>query len=103
MPTALALPMQFDGKSNMLVHNLPQFNWGFLAEPEPALNGRTITCPRGRTLGGSSSINGGAAFCLLSRSMLPPSSAAAAAERSAVTLVVARAAAHAPPASQPTP
>jgi choline dehydrogenase len=27
-------------------------------EPEPALNNRVVSCPRGRGLGGSSSING---------------------------------------------
>lgn len=33
-------------------------NWNFQSEPEPYLNGRRITHPRGRLLGGSSSING---------------------------------------------
>jgi len=33
-------------------------NWGFQTEPEPAIGGRTIDHPRGRLLGGSSSING---------------------------------------------
>lgn len=32
-------------------------NWGFDTQPEPALNGRRLYWPRGRTLGGSSSIN----------------------------------------------
>ena len=36
----------------------PQLNWQFKSEPEPHLNGRQIYQPRGRTLGGSSSING---------------------------------------------
>ena len=36
----------------------PQLNWQFKSEPEPHLNGREIYQPRGRTLGGSSSING---------------------------------------------
>ncbi len=31
--------------------------WQFLSEPEPALNGRTLGIPRGKTLGGTSSIN----------------------------------------------
>lgn len=35
-----------------------QLNWQFKSEPEPELNGREIYQPRGRTLGGSSSING---------------------------------------------
>jgi choline dehydrogenase len=34
------------------------YNWSYLSEPEPYLNGRRIGTPRGRTLGGSSSING---------------------------------------------
>lgn len=33
-------------------------NWNFQTEPEPYLNGRRIVHPRGRLLGGSSSING---------------------------------------------
>ena len=33
-------------------------NWGFHTEPEPTMNGRRIYWPRGKTLGGSSSING---------------------------------------------
>ncbi|HEY5225558.1 MAG TPA: choline dehydrogenase [Methylovirgula sp.] len=33
-------------------------NWGFYTDPEPAMKGRRIYWPRGRTLGGSSSING---------------------------------------------
>ena len=36
----------------------PQLNWQFKSEPEPFLNNRQIYQPRGRTLGGSSSING---------------------------------------------
>jgi choline dehydrogenase len=36
----------------------PRFNWGFLTEPEPGLDGRQLPLPRGRVLGGSSSING---------------------------------------------
>lgn len=32
-------------------------NWGFLTEPEPRLNNRRLWWPRGRVLGGSSSIN----------------------------------------------
>jgi len=33
-------------------------NWAYQSEPEPTLNGRRIFTPRGRVLGGSSSING---------------------------------------------
>ena len=36
----------------------PEYNWGFSTEPEPELKYREIYYPRGRTLGGSSSING---------------------------------------------
>lgn len=36
----------------------PVYNWGFYTEPVPQLNHRKIYWPRGRTLGGSSSING---------------------------------------------
>ena len=36
----------------------PQFNWLFETEPEDNVNGRRIPIPRGKALGGSSSING---------------------------------------------
>jgi choline dehydrogenase len=36
----------------------PQLTWGYMSEPEPGLNGRQIIWPRGKTLGGSSAING---------------------------------------------
>jgi choline dehydrogenase len=36
----------------------PIVNWGFYTEPEPTMNGRKVYWPRGRTLGGSSAING---------------------------------------------
>ena len=36
----------------------PVYNWRFETEPEPTMNGRRIYWPRGRCLGGSSSING---------------------------------------------
>jgi len=47
MPSALSIPM-----------NMPRYNWGFASEPEPHMNGRRLDCPRGKVLGGSSSING---------------------------------------------
>ncbi|MDX1604850.1 MAG: choline dehydrogenase [Candidatus Competibacterales bacterium] len=47
MPSALSIPM-----------NLPRYDWGYASEPEPGLDGRRLHCPRGRVLGGSSSING---------------------------------------------
>jgi choline dehydrogenase len=42
----------------MKLLNNPRYNWRFATEPEPNLYGRTIPVPRGKTLGGSSSING---------------------------------------------
>jgi choline dehydrogenase len=36
----------------------PKVNWCFYTEPDPGMNGRRIYWPRGKTLGGSSSING---------------------------------------------
>jgi choline dehydrogenase len=38
--------------------NNPMYNWNFATEPEPNANNRSIPVPRGKTLGGSSSING---------------------------------------------
>ena len=36
----------------------PVYNWGFYTEPEPTMNGRKVYWPRGKGLGGCSSING---------------------------------------------
>ncbi|MBV8095595.1 MAG: GMC family oxidoreductase N-terminal domain-containing protein, partial [Acetobacteraceae bacterium] len=47
MPSALSIPM-----------NMPKYDWGFETEPEPHLEGRRLRTPRGKVLGGSSSING---------------------------------------------
>ncbi|MEM9139919.1 MAG: GMC family oxidoreductase N-terminal domain-containing protein, partial [Pseudomonadota bacterium] len=47
MPGALSFPM-----------NMPRYDWGFASEPEPRLNNRRLACPRGKVVGGSSSING---------------------------------------------
>ncbi len=47
MPAALSYPM-----------NMPMYDWGFASEPEPHLGGRRLVTPRGRVIGGSSSING---------------------------------------------
>lgn len=47
MPAALSYPM-----------NMPLYDWGFESEPEPHLDGRKLACPRGKVIGGSSSING---------------------------------------------
>ena len=47
MPGALSYPM-----------NMARYDWGFETEPEPHLGGRRLVCPRGKVIGGSSSING---------------------------------------------
>ena len=47
MPGALSYPM-----------NMAMYDWGFRTEPEPHLGGRTLATPRGKVIGGSSSING---------------------------------------------
>jgi choline dehydrogenase len=44
------------GYMKLLDH--PTLTWGFKAEADPGTNGRAISYPRGRVLGGSSSING---------------------------------------------
>ena len=47
MPAALSYPM-----------NMSLYDWGFHTEPEPHLGGRVLATPRGKVIGGSSSING---------------------------------------------
>jgi len=47
MPGALSYPM-----------NMRRYDWGYRSEPEPQLNNRELACPRGKVIGGSSSING---------------------------------------------
>ncbi len=47
MPAALSIPL-----------NMDRYNWGYATEPEPHLGGRIMNTPRGKVLGGSSSING---------------------------------------------
>ena len=39
------------------MHEHHMFDWGYLTEPEPALDGRRLEAMRGKVLGGSSSIN----------------------------------------------
>src|SRR5215470_19840 len=39
------------------LHERRMFDWGFVTEPEPGLDGRSIEASRGKVLGGSSSIN----------------------------------------------
>ena len=47
MPAALSYPM-----------NMKRYDWGYRTDPEPNLGGRSLACPRGKVIGGSSSING---------------------------------------------
>ncbi|KUP93163.1 choline dehydrogenase [Tritonibacter horizontis] len=47
MPGALSYPM-----------NMAMYDWGYKSQPEPHLGGRELVCPRGKVVGGSSSING---------------------------------------------
>ena len=47
MPAALSYPM-----------NMSMYDWGYRSEPEPYLDGRSLVTPRGKVVGGSSSING---------------------------------------------
>ena len=47
MPAALSYPM-----------NMKRYDWGYMSEPEPHLDGRSLVVPRGKVIGGSSSING---------------------------------------------
>ncbi|MEO1199195.1 MAG: choline dehydrogenase [Pseudomonadota bacterium] len=47
MPAALSYPM-----------NMRRYDWGFQSEPEPHLGDRRLATPRGKVIGGSSSING---------------------------------------------
>jgi choline dehydrogenase len=47
MPAALSYPM-----------NMRLYDWGLVSEPEPQLGGRVLRVPRGKVIGGSSSING---------------------------------------------
>jgi choline dehydrogenase len=47
MPSALGIPM-----------NSKKYNWGFETAPEPYLDNRRMNCPRGKVIGGTSSING---------------------------------------------
>ena len=42
----------------MALPRLPAFNWGYTSAPQKALNGREVGIPRGKSLGGSSAING---------------------------------------------
>jgi choline dehydrogenase len=47
MPSAFAYPMNGD-----------KYSWNYHTAPDPSMDNRSLHCPRGRVLGGSSSING---------------------------------------------
>ena len=45
MPAALSYPM-----------NMKNYDWGYSTEPEDMLDGHSLACPRGKVIGGSSSM-----------------------------------------------
>jgi len=67
-PSVKVLLLEAGGKDNMLwihvpigvryLQNDPRADWAYKSEPEPGLNNRVVGVPRGRVLGGCSSING---------------------------------------------
>ena len=67
-PDASVILLEAGGKNNSLLlrvpglgfaaANHPKYNWGFEAEPSPAMDNRKLILLQGRVLGGSSSING---------------------------------------------
>ena len=68
-PNVAVLLLEAGGKDNSLLVKMPagvgsllsqkgDYNWGFWTEPEPHLDNRRLWWPRGKGLGGSSSING---------------------------------------------
>ena len=67
-PKVSVLLLEAGGKDNYIWIHIPvgylycmgnpRTDWGYRTEPEPGLNGRALSYPRGRVLGGCSSING---------------------------------------------
>ena len=67
-PDASVILLEAGGKNNSILlrvpglgfaaANHPKYNWGFEAEPSPAMDNRKLIWLQGRVLGGSSSING---------------------------------------------
>ncbi len=67
-PTISVLLLEAGGRDNKMILKMPlafvpasqrpEFNWGYESEPDPTLNNRRLRVPRGKVLGGSSSING---------------------------------------------
>ena len=67
-PANSVLVLEYGGRDNSVFIQMPsacympmnskRFDWGFMTEPEPGLNGRQIHHARGKVIGGTSSING---------------------------------------------
>ena len=67
-PANRVLLVEAGGRANSLLVRMPaafsyamnidRLNWGYVSASEPGLDGRSLACPRGKGLGGSSSING---------------------------------------------
>jgi choline dehydrogenase len=67
-PAVSVLLLEAGGRDNKMILRMPlafvpasqrrEFNWEFESEPDPNLNNRRLRVPRGKVLGGSSSING---------------------------------------------
>ena len=67
-PTVKVLLLEAGGKDNSMYMHMPlgwrqiwrgpMHNWNFYSEPEPFADNRKFLAPRGKTLGGSTSING---------------------------------------------
>jgi len=66
-PDVSVLLLEAGGNDNQFFYKLalgfhnwryPETNWGYESEPEPHLNGRRVLLPRGKVLGGSSTVNG---------------------------------------------
>ena len=67
-PNVKVLLLEAGGKDNYIWIHIPvgylycignpRTDWGFSTEPDPGLNGRVLGYPRGKVLGGCSSING---------------------------------------------
>jgi len=64
--SAMASRLSEDGKHSVIVieyggsdfGSMPLYDWEYKSEPEPYLNNRKLAAPRGKVIGGSSSING---------------------------------------------
>ncbi|HEY5208444.1 MAG TPA: choline dehydrogenase [Stellaceae bacterium] len=67
-PAVAVLVLEAGARDNKMILKMPlafvpasqrrEFNWGYESEPDPTLNNRRLRVPRGKVLGGSSSING---------------------------------------------